>query len=210
MMQPSDAELLERTSHGDHLAFETFYRRHSEWVMQQAMRRCRDLDEVAELCAAVFIAVWSTGSQFNAEKGTARGWLHGVLSHRFLDLRRKERRHLALRQRVEEEHVDQADDIEAVANRLDSIEAAEPLLRVAKRLPASQLEVVILVMVDGLTPTEAAVHLGLKPSTVRMRLARTRRVLRDQIGSGKAAASPPSPSYAAGVPASLTVNEEEI
>ncbi len=64
----------------------------------------------------------------------------------------------------------------AAAGRL--LEAAE---RAVRALPVAQREVFLLVVVEGLDPTEAASVLGIQPEAARQRLARARRTLEEVL-----------------------------
>jgi RNA polymerase sigma-70 factor (ECF subfamily) len=50
-----------------------------------------------------------------------------------------------------------------------------------ERLSESDRELLLLIAWDGLAPAQAAAALGVKPSTLRVRLLRARRRLRDAL-----------------------------
>lgn len=180
-MTDADPELIARIAAGDEGAFETFYRRHVDAVVAIAVRRCRDAHEVSELCAAVFLAVWQRAATFDTDRGEAGAWLHGIATHRLIDLRRSDRRRSALAARLIERRVLDGDDIERLTERIDAERDIDGVIDAVRALPEPQREVLSLVGVDGLTATEAAEQLGSTPAAVRMRLSRARRAVRGQL-----------------------------
>jgi len=74
---------------------------------------------------------------------------------------------------------EQATPFEALA----STQAHRVLERGLAALSSSDREVMLLVGVEGLTPTEAAEVLGLRPETLRQRLSRARARLASQLES---------------------------
>jgi RNA polymerase sigma-70 factor (ECF subfamily) len=189
----TDTELIQRVATGDTAAFEDLYRRHVDHVVSYAVRRCRDAHEVSELCAAVFLAAWERASTFDAERGDVGGWLTGIAANRFVDLRRRDRRQQALRERLLERRVLEPNDIERLTERIDAARAADDVIGAVRSLPEAQRDVVSLVAVDGLTSAEAADRLGSTPTAVRMRLSRARRSVQELLGADVAGYHEESP-----------------
>jgi RNA polymerase sigma-70 factor (ECF subfamily) len=69
----------------------------------------------------------------------------------------------------------------AVDDRLDAVRLRLALTAALAALGEDYREVVLLVAWEQLTPTEAALALGLPPSTVRSRLHRARLILQRSI-----------------------------
>jgi RNA polymerase sigma-70 factor (ECF subfamily) len=107
-------------------------------------------------------------------------WLLGVAANVLRNRRRSFRRHQAALDRLPPPRVepDFADD---VAERLDDRRLLDELLRVMRRLPHADQDVLSLCVLSGLTYEQAAVALGVPVGTVRSRLARARAKLR-QVG----------------------------
>lgn len=178
VMRVSDSTLVESIADRDVAAFEEFYRRHVGHVVDYGTRRCRDPHEVAELCAAVFLAVWERGGTFDAGRGEPRAWITGIAGNKLADLRRRDQRHEALSARLLERRVLDDDDYERLAERMEAARSVGDLNEAIDGLPDAQREVLSLGAVDGLTASEAASRLGTTPTAVRMRLSRARRSLR--------------------------------
>ena len=75
----------------------------------------------------------------------------------------------------------EADDIAALVERIDAEAAGRRTHQALHALPEGVRAVLELIAVDGLTVTEAAAALGIRPVTARVRLHRARRVLRDLV-----------------------------
>lgn len=116
----------------------------------------------------------------DARRGTVRSWLLGIASHRLADLRRQETRERAAATRAAAAVRLEEDERTAVDARIDAMRRAEPLRDALAALPAGQRDVLHLVALDGLSPSEAAGVLGVRPITARVRLARARRSLAER------------------------------
>jgi RNA polymerase sigma-70 factor (ECF subfamily) len=178
-MNHSETDLLAQIAGGNHEAFERFYRRHLDHVVGYAAKRCRDPHEVAEVTAAVFVAVWSKAHTFDASRGTEMAWLNGISARALIDIRRGEARLRALRQRIADQHVMHVDDEGRLAARIDAEQRAGSLAAAVAGLPAAQRDVVTLVVLDAMTSSEAADVLNMSAVAVRMRLSRAKKSLRE-------------------------------
>jgi RNA polymerase sigma factor (sigma-70 family) len=99
----------------------------------------------------------------------------GYLFRTALNLNRKRLRRVAVRARHAAASVASRDEIEVAEERLD-------VLRAVAALPRGQREALVLVEWLDLDPGEAAEVLGVAPASVRGRLHRARRTLRDRFG----------------------------
>lgn len=90
------ASLLERMQRGeDQAAWAEFVQAYTPLVVGVARgARLRDeqVDEVAQDTWQVLKCFRALDGPFDREKGRFRAWLHGVIRHKVLDLRRRERR----------------------------------------------------------------------------------------------------------------------
>lgn len=184
-MEPSDADVLHAIAEGDVAALGVLYERHIDRIVTFAVGRCRDPHEVADLVAVVWMSVWQSAASFDADRGDAIGWLIGIASNRFVDLRRKEQRTEALRERLSGRRLLDADDIDRLSERIDAVAAAGVAEEAIAALPASQRAAFELVALDGLTAEEAATVVGSTPGAVRMRLGRARQSLRRRVTAAR-------------------------
>jgi len=169
-----DALLLARTAQGDAVAFRQLYQRHSAWLLVRLSRRCGDPAVVAAAPQDTFLAVWRSAGTWTAS-GEVGGWLWGIAVRRLVDVqRRRPREHEAL-----------ADDGgPAVGSAEDEVLLDlrhGDLHRALQSLPTDLREVVQATVLDGLTTREAADLLGVPAGTVKTRMMRARRRLREEL-----------------------------
>lgn len=193
MEQRSDEELLPLIGH-DATALETVYRRNVGRVTAFAVRRAAGPEEAADLVAAVFVEAMASASRFDPRRGTALPWLLGIATHQYLGTVRRRAREDRAVQRLAGRGLLDDDDYQRLAERIDAERAAPRLREVLQELPRGEREVVELVVMDGLTPQEAATALGIRSVSARMRLSRGRARLRRALGAdppGHPGADPP-------------------
>lgn len=180
----SDERLLASLS--EEAAFEEIYRRHAGKVTAFATRRCTTPHEVPDLVAAVWLEVIASVSAFDPKRGRALPWILGVAANLTAsNERRRAREREAIARLGREPRVD-GEDLAELERQLDAMAPARQALRALATLPPGERVVAELVMIEGLEPRAAAHSLGIRPATVRMRLMRARRKLRDAV------AAPPS------------------
>jgi RNA polymerase sigma-70 factor (ECF subfamily) len=179
--QRSDEDLLV-VMWQDPGAFAEFYRRHVDKVLGFALRRMRSPEDVADLVASVFVQVIESARRFDPARGRAVPWLLGVAANTLSAERRRRARAEGTVRRLVGRRYLSPDDHDRVEERLDAAAQARRAHEALAGLPDGEREAVELVVVDGLTPGEAAEALGLSATAVRSRLARARRKLRGALG----------------------------
>ncbi len=139
---PTRVSLLERIRDpADGPAWTEFVRRYTPFVVgvaRGARLREGQIEEVAqETWCAVFRHFSSLDGPFSREKGSFRGWLHGVIRHKILDRLRAERRGIAT---LDGDAVDatRANDESAVEQLIEG-EWRQHVLRLARAELARQL-----------------------------------------------------------------------
>jgi RNA polymerase sigma factor (sigma-70 family) len=175
--QRTDEQLLVATPQ-DTGAFAEFYRRHVDKVIGFGLRRMHTPEDVADFVAAVFVQVIESVKRFDPDRGRAVPWLLGISANTMSVERRRRARAFDAAQRVAGRRYLTPADHELVEERLDAAAAARRVYMALAALPDGERAVAALVMVDELSPAEAAEALGLRPVAVRARLARARRKLR--------------------------------
>jgi RNA polymerase sigma-70 factor (ECF subfamily) len=147
------------------LRFELLYAKHAPAVKAYALRRA-DSSMADDVVAEVFVVCWRRFEQVPADP---LPWLLAVARRVLSTQRRGERRRGALTERL----------VETMAIGLD--EAPRPadgaLGAALARLGDADRELLLLIAWEGLSPSQAAEVLDVKPTTVRVRLLRARRRL---------------------------------
>ena len=177
MGELTDAALWQRAAAGETEAFGTIFERHARTVYNYCFRRTGDWSQAEELSAIVFLEAWRRRSQVELERDDALPWLLGVATNVIRNLRRSQRRHRAALERLPRERV--ADFAGDVDERLDDERQMRAALRVLRKLPRADQDVLALCVWEELTYEQAALALHIPVGTVRSRLSRARARLRE-------------------------------
>ncbi|MCZ7644646.1 MAG: sigma-70 family RNA polymerase sigma factor [Planctomycetota bacterium] len=199
-----DAELLKRFVHArDEASFEELVRRHGPAVLGACRRIC-PAPEAEDAAQAVFLTLAQKAHALRVH-ATLGPWLHRVA----VCVSRDARRTAQARTKREQEAalaMQRADGNEALEELKPVLDEAIDALPEAYRAP------LVLHHLEGLTHEAAAERLGLKSSTLSMRLTRGRELLRERLAqrgaivslsvlsaglASLALGSPPSAAFAA-------------
>jgi RNA polymerase sigma-70 factor (ECF subfamily) len=155
-------------------AFEAFYRAHLELVQRFVARRVADPHLAADLTAEVFLAAIDGASGYRPDRGVPAAWLTGVARNVVASEFRRQAREREVERRVSgRRHLD-ADALTRIEERIDAEHETRRQYDALATLPRRDRALMELVAVDGLSVTEAAAVLGVKPGTARVRLHRSR------------------------------------
>ena len=173
-MELSDSEVMARAVCEPEL-FVHVFDRHGRAVHAYLARRAGS-QAADDVMGEVWLQAFRSRDRFNTNWSDARPWLYGIARNAL-------RAHWRSRYRGERHtHAGSADPWEDVDVRLDAARRAPTLRAALAALPDKDLEVLLLVAWEQLSPTEAAVSLGVPAGTVRWRLHRARASLRRQLG----------------------------
>ncbi|WSQ12095.1 RNA polymerase sigma factor [Streptomyces sp. NBC_01231] len=181
--QDSDASVIER-SWDEPEAFAVLFDRHADSVHRYAARRL-GAEAAEDVMAETFTTAFQQRFRFNTELADARPWLFGIATNLIGRHRRAEGRRLkAIGRLPSGVPGDQAE--ETVADRVAARVSAQALRRelagALARLPARHRDVLLLVAWADLGYEEVARALGVPVGTVRSRLHRARRKVREALG----------------------------
>lgn len=185
----TDEELLVG-ARADTAAFEELYRRHVDKTVRFAARRARTPEEVVDLVGAVWLEVIASLDRFEPARGDALPWILGIAANLCAAERRRQARESDIIQRLAGRRLLEDDDFARLEREIDAAAVAPILRRALASLPPSERAVAELVLLDGLSPTQAGTALRIRPPAVRMRLARARRKLRAVADEADKATSP--------------------
>ena len=87
-----DETLMVSLKAGDRAALIEMFRRYSRLVLSIAIRILRDVAEAEEIVQEVFLFLHQRASEFDRNKGDAKGWVVQLAYHRSLDRQRSLRR----------------------------------------------------------------------------------------------------------------------
>jgi RNA polymerase sigma-70 factor (ECF subfamily) len=191
MIEPSDSELLHRSQHGDTISFAALVRRHNRYLYRLARSVLTDDDEAEDVAQSTFIQAFTGLHRFRGE-ASLRTWLARIALNE-ATRRRRQRIRLSLatldekgeHERSQAHVSNMASDPERAAARS---QIRERLERAIDGLSPDFRAVLILRDVEEVSGAEAASLLGIRPETVRTRLHRARRMLREALGDQMASA----------------------
>ncbi len=163
---------------GDWQALRELYDRHAPWLSVRLSYRCQDAGVVDEVVQDTFVVVWRHAHRHRGD-GEVAAWMWGIAIRRLLDRLRRQPTP------VDDLAVSQAPRPPVAAHSAEE----EALLDVRfgdvgqalRRLSPELLGVVQACMIDGLSTREAAKLLGVPQGTVKTRMWRARRRLREEL-----------------------------
>ena len=170
-------------------AMEAFYREHLEPIQRFVARRVSDPHLAADLTADIFVAAIDSAPRYQRSHGAPIAWLYGIARNVVAtELRRQGRAgraisHFGARRTLE------PDALARIEERLDAEREQRRLYRAMDELSDDDRALLELVALDGLSVADAAKVLGVKPGTARVRLHRSRRLLRSHFDNSDAQAT---------------------
>ena len=156
------------------------YLRNVDVLMGYFARRCRDPQTVADLTSETFVRAVDGFATFDPHRGSDRAWLFGIAAHVFARYCEQSAGGRDAIARLGGHRTLGVDEIEELAERIDAEREGAALMRRCARLPAVERAAIELVDLEGFTPQEAAVALGVSRVALRKRLSRARSRLRKE------------------------------
>lgn len=173
-----DPDLLSATRRGNAEAFGVVYRRHYQLVLAYLIRRVRDPEVAADLCAETFArALLATHKGRQARNDSAAPWLLGIARHTMLDSLRQGQAEDRARRRLGMQSAALSDDeVDFIAE----IGSEDGLMRIARELPHRQRDALMARVIDEKDYPEIARDLQCSEMVVRQRVSRALRILRNR------------------------------
>ena len=156
------------------------YVRNVDGLMGYFARRCRDPQTVADLTSETFVRAVDGFAGFDPGRGSDRAWLFGIAAHVFAGHCEQSAVSRNAVARLRGHRSLDKDEIEELTERIDAEREGVALMRRCERLPAVERAAIELVDLEGLTPKEAALALGVSRVAFRKRLSRARSRLRKE------------------------------
>jgi RNA polymerase sigma-70 factor (ECF subfamily) len=155
--------LIAAIARGSHPALKRLYELESRRLYGIALRIVQRPAIAAEVVQESFVQVWQNARVFVPEKGSAAGWLTGIVRFRALDAVRKHGR-----ERLTDDPLLGDAPVEPdVVSGLDAKTQSEALRRCLEQLEDNQRRCVVLAFVDGYTHVEIATRLAAPLGSVK-------------------------------------------
>jgi RNA polymerase sigma-70 factor, ECF subfamily len=191
MALPDDSELLQFAREGDATAFETLIRRHDRFLYRVARSILLDDFEAEDVVQETFLKAFKGLVNFRGEASLST-WLTRIALNEALGRKRRRRNTVSLEaiQHRTNAEIEPSPimapvhdpELSAAQNQIRKL-----LERAIDRLPDSLRTVFVMRDVEELSTAETAQRLGLGVPTVKTRLHRARRMLREVLGDQIAA-----------------------
>jgi RNA polymerase sigma factor (sigma-70 family) len=176
-MALDESALWSRSRSGDAEAFGQLFERHAKAIYNYCFRRTGDWSVAEDLVSLVFLEAWRRRDK-ELPSGKVLPWLYGIATNVLRNRRRSDRRFAAALGRVprrqpEPSFANDADD------RIDDERQMKRILGVISQLPWHEQNTFVLCAWVGLSYEDVSVALDIPVGTVRSRLSRARRRLRE-------------------------------
>lgn len=165
-------------------AFGELFERHADRVYAHCFSRTGSWSMAEDLTSAVFLEAWRRRREVRFSGDSALPWLLGVANNATRNAERTLRRHNRLLAKLPPPG-EEADIAADAAARVDQERLAKHLLCAMADLGQAEREVLALCDWAGLSYSEAAVAIGVPEGTVRSRLSRARKHLRELAGEAQ-------------------------
>ena len=176
-----EEELVRRAQSGDEAAFGELVTAYEKKVYALTVRMCKNPHDAEEAAQEAFLAAWQ-GLKFFRFESSFSTWLYRLASNACVDLLRKEQRHRAVSGpslNDEDTYMDIADDAATPQELAERSELREQIEEGLQSLSPEHREVLILRELHQLSYDEIAQTLDLDTGTVKSRISRGRKALRN-------------------------------
>lgn len=173
--------LLQRAKDGDQAAFGELVTLYEKKVYALTLRMCKYPEDAAEAAQEAFLAAWQ-GLKFFRGEASFSTWLYRLASNACVDLLRRESRHrTAAGPSLDDEgvYLDVADSAPSPHAIAESNELKQQIEEGLRTLSPEHREVLILREIHQLSYDEIAQALSLDSGTVKSRISRGRKQLRN-------------------------------
>ncbi|MGF7237575.1 MAG: RNA polymerase sigma factor [Frankia sp.] len=163
--------------------FSTLFARYHATIFRYLARRVGP-QLAEELAADVFVTAFGTRARYDLTRPDAAPWLYGIAHNLLRGHQRTERRKLrAYARHGVDPLMDEASDAAFVAaeRRLDADRSGAAVALALASLRAEERDVLLLVVWAGLSGEAVAEALAVPAGTVRSRLHRAKRRMRDSL-----------------------------
>lgn len=196
----ADGCLLREMIGGSEAAFAALYDRYSTPIFATAQQASQDRGVAAEVVQETFLALWNRAELFDPSRGSLIAWLSTIARNRTVDHYRAARRRSvaapfsafgeAAATDASTDWLERSGQLVAAAApepdpeaALSSKETREALAAGVAVLRSPERQVILLAYQEGLSQSEIAARLGWPIGTVKTRMRRAHRRLREQLGS---------------------------
>ena len=170
--------LVMRAARGEQDAFRVLVERYQNLVYTLALRLVKGPEDAQDVAQEAFLSAWRALPKFRMDAKFST-WLYRLTVNAATDLLRRRREEVSLDD--ETRPVTVPDDAPTPQERAEQGERRELINKCIAQLTENHRRILVLREVHGLDYQEIGEVLELSPGTVRSRLARARRELREKL-----------------------------
>ena len=181
-MKNSDAELIQRTLAGDQRAFSALVRRYQKPLHALVWRKIGDFHIAEEITQDIFLNVYKKLQTLKNPNRFA-GWLYVIATRRCIAWVKKKRIPMKSLDAMPPDELEELAYAQYHAERQEEVVSEkhrEIVKRLLQKLPESERTVVTLHYLGDMTCEGISKFLGVSPNTVKSRLHRARKRLKEQ------------------------------
>jgi RNA polymerase sigma-70 factor (ECF subfamily) len=175
--ESSDGQLLFQLSRGDERSFRILFRRHERVAYRVALALVESVWDAEEVASSAFFELWRRRDSVRIVDDSVLPWLIRTISFVAKNQVRGRRRYQRLLRKLPASDA-QPDHADEVARVVDAIHIANDVQVALRALNARDTSIVLLCIVQGLGPQDAASVLKIPVGTVKSRLHRVKSRLR--------------------------------
>lgn len=184
-MAVTDGELIKRFNNGNKQAFEELIQRYQHKVYNTTFRMLGNHDDALDMAQESFIRVFKSLDKFKG-KSSFSTWLFSITTNICRDELRKRKRNLetvsiSTNKRITEQFTEETNEKQSPEKISISRELSITIQKKVDQLPSEQKIVFVLREFQGLSYKEISDVLDISMGTVKSRLSRARRVLRQDL-----------------------------
>ena len=176
----SDAAVIRRSLR-EPGAFAVVFDRHAPTISGYLLRRLERV-RAEDALGEVFRIAFESRRRYELDRTSCLPWLYGIASNVVARSRRSELRRLRALERLGSTGGEGVDEALMVAGRVDAKAELAAVVRALRAMGSGERDVVVLCAWEGLSYEEVAAALAIPVGTVRSRLNRARRQIRELTG----------------------------
>ncbi len=181
-MKKSDAELIHQILSGDEAAFSALVQKYQKSVHALAWRKIGDFHIAEEITQDIFLHVYKKLPTLKDSNQFA-GWLYVIANRQCIAWLRKKKRAVQSLEATSQETLEETAYACYISEQREEAEAErrrEIVQNLLEKLPESERTVVVLHYLGEMTCEAISKFLGVSPNTVKSRLSRARKRLREE------------------------------
>jgi RNA polymerase sigma-70 factor (ECF subfamily) len=184
----ADEELVQLIRDGDTSAFSVIYDRHSSVAFSLAYRMVGQRGAAENVVQESFLSLWRAIERFDADRGTLRTFLLGIVRNRAIDGLRRASAHDGQIAAGDDEAIERVEAPGRVESEVARRDGASRVRHALQDLPEDQQRVIQLAYFGGFSQSEIAAMLEAPLGTVKGRMRLGLEKLRTQLGEDTAEA----------------------